>query len=44
MRLLGMMDELLLPATPPFRLEQGNIFVSTLESFQGMQSSDREGR
>ncbi len=31
-----------LPATPPFRLEQGNIFVSTIESFQGIHSSDRE--
>ena len=26
-----------LPATPPFRLEQGNIFVSTIESFQGIK-------
>ena len=25
-----------LPATPPFRLDKGNIFVSTLESFRGI--------
>lgn len=33
-----------LPATPPFRLEQGNIFVSTLESFQDITAApDGEG-
>lgn len=31
-----------LPATPPFRLEQGNIFVSTMASFQGMRPSNDE--
>jgi len=28
-----------LPATPPFRVEKGNIFMSTLESMHGMQAT-----
>jgi hypothetical protein len=29
-----------LPATPPFRVEQGNIFVSVLESTRGIKARD----
>ena len=30
-----------LPATPPFRMEKGNIFVSTMESMGGIKPADR---
>ena len=29
-----------LPATPPFRMEQGNIFVSTVESMRGIKPAE----
>jgi len=29
-----------LPATPPFRLDKGNIFVSTIESFRGIKPAE----